>query len=121
MKVEKKRTLQVRRKWRIRKKVGGTAERPRMCVKFTGRHIYVQFIDDDTGRTLAAYSTLSKDLENRSGMKANKDSAAVIGEKAAKVATDKGISNVVFDRHGSLYHGKVQALADAARNAGLQF
>lgn len=121
MKVEKKRSLQTRRKWRIRKKVSGTSERPRMCVKFTGRHIYVQFVDDERGATLAAFSTLSKDLENREEMKANKDCAAIVGERAAKVASEKGIDSVVFDRHGALYHGKVQALADAARSAGLKF
>lgn len=121
MKVEKKRSLETRRQWRIRKKIRGTAERPRMCVNFTGRHIYVQFVDDDNGATLAAFSTLSKELENRSEMKANKDSAMIVGEGAAKAACDRGITSVVFDRHGSLYHGKVQALADAARSAGLKF
>lgn len=116
----KKRLLQLRR-WRIRKKLSGTAQRPRMAVKFTGEHIYVQFIDDSKGFTLASASTLSKTLENRESLGANKLSAKIIGKIAAEAARARGIETVVFDRAGAKYHGKVKELADAAREAGLKF
>jgi large subunit ribosomal protein L18 len=116
----KKRLCQLRR-WRIRKKVSGTAERPRMAVKFTNEHIYVQFIDDSKGATLASASTRSKSLENRDKLAANKPSAKIIGKVAADTAKAKGIQAVVFDRAGARYHGKVKELADAAREAGLKF
>ena len=116
----KKRLSQLRR-WRIRKKVRGTAQRPRMAVKFTNEHIYVQFIDDAQGATLASTSTRSKTLENRDQLMANKSSAKIIGKAAALAAQAKGIQSVVFDRAGALYHGKVKELADAAREAGLKF
>lgn len=90
-----------------------------MAVKFTNQHIYVQFIDDDAGRTLAAASTRNKESAGKSG--ANVASAKKIGVVAAEAAKSKGIAQVVFDRGGSRYHGKVKALADAAREAGLQF
>lgn len=115
---KKKKLLQLR-KWRIRKKVSGTAERPRMSVKFTGQHIYVQFIDDVVGQTLAAASTRSKGLAEKLG--ANVKGATRIGALAAEAAKSKGIAEVVFDRNGAPFHGKVKALADAAREAGLKF
>lgn len=121
MRPETKRRLCQLRRWRIRKKVSGTAERPRMAVKFTGEHIYVQFIDDDKGVTLASMSTRSKTLENRDQLAANKASARIIGKYAAEAAKARGITNVVFDRAGARYHGKVKELADAAREAGLKF
>jgi large subunit ribosomal protein L18 len=115
----KNRLLQLRR-WRIRQKVAGTKERPRMSVKFTNQHIYVQFIDDAAGATLAATSTRAKALPDRGKLAANAESAKRLGALAAEVAKNKGISQVVFDRAGARYHGKVKALADAAREAGLK-
>ncbi len=117
----KKRLLQLRR-WRARKKITGTAERPRMSVRFTGRNIHVQFIDDGAGVTIAAATTMAKSLgAERTAMRANAQCAARIGKLAAEAAMGKGIKHVVFDRSGARYHGKVKALADAAREAGLQF
>jgi large subunit ribosomal protein L18 len=121
MRIEKKQKLRQLRRWRIRKKVRGTSERPRMTVCFTGKHIYVQFIDDGVGKTLAAASTRSKSTPDRDALKANVSSAQTIGKIAAEAARSKGIEKVVFDRAGARYHGKVKALADAAREAGLQF
>jgi large subunit ribosomal protein L18 len=121
MRTDKKIKLQQLRHWRIRKKVSGTAERPRMSVCFTGRNIHVQFVDDQKGVTISAASTLSKSTPNREKLAANVDSAKQLGTHAAKQALDKGIKQVVFDRGGARYHGKVKALADAAREAGLQF
>jgi len=121
MRTDKKIKLKRLRQWRIRKKVSGTAERPRMSVCFSGRNIHVQFIDDTKGVTLSAASTLSKATPNREALAANVESAKTLGAFAAKQALDKGIKQVVFDRAGARYHGKVKALADAAREAGLQF
>ena len=105
----------------MRKKVVGTNARPRMSVRFTEKNIHVQFIDDQAGRTIAASSTLSKSVPGRETLAANVRSAQVIGKLAAEAAQGKGIKQVVFDRSGAKYHGKVKALADAAREAGLQF
>lgn len=121
MRTEKKFRLAQLRRWRIRKKVIGTRERPRMSVRFTGKNIHVQFIDDGAGVTLAAMSTISKSVPDRDQMKANVVCAQRIGQLAAEVAKGKGIQKVVFDRGGARFHGKVKALADAARAAGLQF
>ena len=109
------------RHWRVRKKISGTKDRPRMSVCFTNENIHVQFIDDVAGQTLAAASTLGKATPDRDKLAANVNSAKTIGTLAAKMALDKGIKQVVFDRGGSRYHGKVKALADAAREAGLKF
>jgi large subunit ribosomal protein L18 len=119
MRTEKKQKLQQLRRWRIRKKVTGSKLRPRMAVCFTGANIHVQFIDDEAGVTLAAASTVSKTVPKE--LAANVKSAKTIGEIAAKNALGKGIKEVVFDRGGKRYHGKVKALADAAREAGLKF
>ena len=105
MRTEQKHRLAQLRHWRIRKKVRGTMDRPRMSVCFTNKNIHVQFIDDVAGATLVA----------------NAASAKTIGTIAAQAAIGKGIKAVVFDRGGARYHGKVKALADAAREAGLQF
>jgi large subunit ribosomal protein L18 len=122
MRTDKKRKLLQRRRRGIRKKVRGTAERPRMSVRFTGQHIYVQFIDDDLGRTLAQASTRSKQLAAEGKkLAANVESAQVVGKAAAEAAKNQGITAVVFDRSGARYHGKVAALAEAAREAGLKF
>lgn len=121
MKTEKKEQLRQLRAWRIRKKVIGTAERPRMSVRFTGEHVYVQFVDDRNGITLASASTRSKAQLERAALGANVKSAVIVGKAAAEAAKAKGISSVVFDRSGARYHGKVKALADAARESGLKF
>jgi large subunit ribosomal protein L18 len=120
MRTEDKHNLALRRHWRVRKKVIGTPERPRMSVKFTGKNIHVQFIDDRAGRTLTALSTLSKSVPDRDRLAANVAGATRIGKLAAEAAKAKGIGQVVFDRGGARYHGKVKALADAAREAGLK-
>ncbi len=120
MRIEKKQRLRQLRQWRIRKKVQGTGERPRMTVRFSNQNIYVQFIDDLKGVTLASANTTSKALNDESA-KANVTGARRIGKLAAEAAKSKGIERVVFDRTGARYHGKVKALADAAREGGLQF
>jgi len=121
MRIEQKRELAQRRHWRVRKKVLGTKDRPRMSVCFTNKNIHIQFVDDVAGVTLVAASTLNKAIRNGNTLKANAVSAKVLGAKAAEAAKTKGIKQVVFDRGGARYHGKVKALADAAREAGLQF
>ncbi|MFA4944726.1 MAG: 50S ribosomal protein L18 [Lentisphaeria bacterium] len=105
---------------RLRKKISGTPEKPRMCVCCTGKHIYVQFIDDTRGQTLAAVSTL--DPQARAAkLKANLGGAAELGKLAAERAKAVQVSQVVFDRGGFKYHGRVKAIADSAREAGLKF
>ena len=121
MRTEKKLKLKQLRHWRIRKNLSGTSERPRMSVCFTNENIHVQFIDDVAGKTLAATSTVSKSTPDREKLAANVTSAKTVGALAAKTALEKGITQVVFDRGGARYHGKVKALADAAREAGLKF
>lgn len=120
MKTDKKQELRQLRVWRIRKRVNGTAERPRMSVTFTGKNIYVQFVDDTNRTTIASVSTLQQD-GTHSKLGANVKSAQLIGKEAAVAAMNRGIGLVVFDRRGARYHGKVKALADAAREAGLKF
>lgn len=106
-----------KKKMRIRKRVTGTDERPRLCIFRSARHIYAQIIDDAKGATIVAASTLDVDgLKN-----ANRDTAKAIGAEIAKRAIGKNIKSVVFDRNGYLYHGRVKALADGAREAGLNF
>jgi large subunit ribosomal protein L18 len=121
MQQSKKKKLRQLRKWRIRKKVSGTSARPRMSVCFTNEHIYVQFIDDTRGVTLASASTRHKTTPGREALAANVVSAKKLGSLAAEAAKGKGITGIVFDRNGARYHGKVKALADAAREAGLLF
>jgi large subunit ribosomal protein L18 len=121
MRTEQKHQLALRRHWRVRQKVRGTKARPRMSVCFTNTNIHVQFIDDQAGVTIAAASTTSKTTPEREKLAANAASAKTMGALAAQTAVAKGIKQVVFDRGGSRYHGKVKALADAAREAGLQF
>jgi large subunit ribosomal protein L18 len=112
----------LRRKKRVRKKIRGTKERPRLCVFKSARHIYGQLVDDTAGRTLVAISSLSKDLSMGAGKNTgNKDAAAAVGAAIADLAKKAGISQVVFDRNGFLYHGRVKAFADAARKGGLEF
>lgn len=104
---------------RVRKKISGSSELPRLNVFRSGKHIYAQIIDDVQGATLVSASTLDKSLNLTSTH--NKEAAKAIGELVAKRAIDKGIENVVFDRGGYIYHGKIQSLADGAREAGLKF
>ena len=108
----------LRRKVRIRKKVTGTAERPRLSVFRSAKHIYAQVIDDSTGRTVATASSAKVEIEGNTG---NKTAAAAVGTAIAAAAKEAGIASVVFDRNGYLYHGRVKALADAARAGGLTF
>lgn len=108
----------LRRKKRIRAKVSGTPERPRLSVHRSNSHIYAQLIDDVSGKTLVTTSTLSKSVD-ASGTKT--EQAKKVGEAIAKACLDKGIERVVFDRNGFLYHGRVRALAESAREAGLKF
>jgi large subunit ribosomal protein L18 len=110
-----------RRKLRIRKKVNGTAERPRLSVFRSTKHIYAQVIDDATGKTLAHASTLSKDLRGTLEEDNKVAAAKKVGALIAKICKSKKIDRVVFDRNGYLYHGRVSALAQAAREAGLEF
>ena len=121
MRTEQKLRLGVRRHWRVRKKISGTSARPRMSVCFTNKNIHVQFIDDVAGVTLAAASSTSKATPDREKLSANAAGAKTIGALAAKTALGKGINEVVFDRGSARYHGKLKALADAAREAGLKF
>jgi large subunit ribosomal protein L18 len=120
MKQTRKELIQ-RRHRRIRKKVSGTAERPRLAIFRSHRHIYAQLIDDVGQHTLASASTLEPELKEDLSTGATSASAAAVGKLVAQRALDKGISQVVFDRGGNLYHGRVKALADAAREAGLNF
>ncbi len=109
-----------KRRWRIRKKVNGTAVRPRLCVRFTSKHVYAQAINDDTGTTLVFLGSLDADLRKQK-LKANIASAKALGVAFAQKAKAAGIASVVFDRSGAPYHGKVKVFADAAREGGLQF
>jgi large subunit ribosomal protein L18 len=111
-----------KRKKRVRKKISGTTERPRLTVFRSAKNIYVQIIDDTTSRTLANASSLSRDIRSQIGGKGgNKEGALIIGRLIAERALEKGIKRVIFDRNGFLYHGRVKALAEAAREHGLDF
>jgi len=106
---------------RIRKRVVGTAERPRLCVHFSGQHIYAQVIDDTVGKTVAAASTVEKGVRGSQRSQANVTTAEKVGSLLAERTLQKNVRQVVFDRGGFTYHGRVKALADAARSAGLEF
>jgi large subunit ribosomal protein L18 len=110
-----------RRHERVRKRVRGTASRPRLCVFRSLTHIYAQVIDDDAGRTLAAASDIEKALAASRDGKKKTDVAVAVGELVAQRAREKGVEQVVFDRGGYRFHGRVKALAEAARKAGLRF
>ncbi|CAM3087732.1 50S ribosomal protein L18 [Paenibacillus sediminis] len=118
---EDKNKARLKRHLRVRKKIQGTAERPRLNVFRSSKHIYAQLIDDVAGVTLASASTLDKELSGEIGNGGSVEAARKVGALIAKRAKDKGFANVVFDRGGYLYHGRIQALADAAREAGLEF
>jgi large subunit ribosomal protein L18 len=110
-----------RRKLRIRKRMSGTGEKPRLTVFRTAKHIYAQVIDDVSGKTVAHASTLSKDLKGSLDEGNKTDAAKKVGALVAKICLSKKIDRVVFDRNGYLYHGRVSALANAAREGGLKF
>lgn len=112
----------LRRKKRVRKNVRGTPERPRLSVFRSCKHIYAQIIDDTTGRTVVEASSMSKGIRQEVlGKGGNKEGATMVGGQIAKRALGKGIKKVVFDRNGFLFHGRVKMLAEAARDAGLEF
>jgi len=118
-----KREARLRRKKRVRKKIKGTPESPRLTVFKTAKHIYAQIIDDSAGTTLVTASTVAKDLDSKAnkGIGGNIKGAILVGEAIGKKGRKAGIKRVVFDRNGFLYHGRVKALADAARENGLEF
>ncbi|MCQ2380357.1 MAG: 50S ribosomal protein L18 [Victivallaceae bacterium] len=115
-----KKAKRCRRHARIRNKISGTAERPRFCVSITTNNIYCQFIDDVNGRTLASTSSLSKAFKDQKAQP-NMAGAALLGKMAAEAALAANVTTVVFDRSGYRFHGRVKAIADAAREAGLKF
>ncbi|MGH9225281.1 MAG: 50S ribosomal protein L18 [Acidimicrobiales bacterium] len=116
---KQKQVARLRRHQRVRKHVRGTAERPRLAVFRSNKHITAQVIDDISGRTVAAASTVEKDL--RASATGNKEAAAKVGKLVGERAKGAGVTKVVFDRGGNIYHGRVAAVADAAREAGLEF
>jgi len=117
-----RREARLRRKKRVRKKVRGVPERPRLCVFRSTKHIYAQIIDDTTGKALVATSSLSKNISEKiAGKGGNREGAALVGADMAERAIKKGIKKIVFDRNGFLYHGRVKALSEAAREHGLEF
>lgn len=120
-KLQKKQAALARRHRRVRGKISGTAARPRLCVTRSNSNIYVQFVDDVAGKTLLGVSTLGPDFKATGKNGANVEGAAVMGEIAGKKALEAGITEIVFDRGGNLYHGRVKALAEGAREAGLKF
>ncbi len=114
--------MRIRRQARVRKKVRGTLARPRLCVFRSGKHIYAQIIEDINGTTLVAASTLQAGNVSLEGnYSGNKNAAKEVGKAVAKMALEKNIEGVIFDRNGFLYHGRVQALAEGAREGGLKF
>lgn len=122
MKYVSRAEARLKRKKRVRKKVRGTPERPRLSVFRTAKHVYAQIIDDTAAQTLADASSVSKELRPMIQRKGgNKAGAALVGEFIAKRAAGKGIKRVIFDRNGFLYHGRVKTLAEAARQHGLEF
>ncbi len=121
VKYETRQERRMRRHWRIRKRVFGTPERPRLSVFRSLKHIYAQIIDDTTGQTLCSASTLDKELRDKVKGLTKTQQAIEVGKLIAKRALELGIKQVAFDRGGHKYHGRVKALADAAREAGLEF
>ena len=113
--------VRLRKHVRVRKKISGTSVKPRLAVFRSARHIYAQIIDDVAGATLVAASTLDEALKGKEGYTGNKDAAKAVGKLVAEKALEKGIRQVVFDRGGYIYHGRVKELADGAREAGLEF
>ncbi len=118
---ESRQAVRAKKHMRIRNRFSGTAERPRLAVFRSNNHMYAQIIDDTVGNTLASASTLEKEIKAELEKTNNVDAAAYLGTVIAKRAIEKGIKEVVFDRGGFIYQGKIAALADAAREAGLEF
>ena len=118
---ESRQKVRVKKHMKIRNRFSGTAERPRLAVFRSNNHMYAQIIDDTVGNTLVAASTLQKDVKAELEKTNNVEAAAYLGKVIAKKAIDKGITNGVFDRGGFIYEGKIKALAEAAREAGLEF
>lgn len=118
---EERRQARYKRQARVRRNIRGTEERPRLSVFRSSKHIYAQIIEDVSGKTLASVSTISKDVAGDLKYSGNVEAAKAVGAAIARIALDKNIKQVVFDRNGFLYHGRVKALADAAREAGLTF
>ena len=121
VKKESRQNIRVKKHARLRNRFSGTAERPRLAVFRSNNHMYAQIIDDTVGNTICSASTVEKDVKAELEKTNNVDAAAYLGTVIAKRALEKGIKEVVFDRGGFIYQGKVAALADAAREAGLQF
>ena len=121
IKKESRSEIRVKKHMRVRNRLSGTAERPRLAVFRSNNHMYAQIIDDTVGNTLVAASTAEKAVKAELEKTDNVDAAAYVGKVVAERALEKGIKTVVFDRGGFIYQGKVQALADAAREAGLEF
>jgi len=111
----------VKRHMRIRRRLTGSTERPRLCVYRSNKHIYVQIVDDSSAKTLVAASTLDPEIAKKLTKTWDKESAKTVGQLVAKRAKAKGIEAVVFDRGGYIYHGRIAAVAEAAREAGLEF
>jgi large subunit ribosomal protein L18 len=121
IKLQDKNKVRLRKHTRVRKKISGTSERPRLSVFRSARHIYAQVIDDVSGTTLVAASTLDEAIKGKLENSGNRGAAREVGKLVGAKAVEKGIKQVVFDRGGYLYHGRVQELADGAREAGLEF
>jgi len=113
--------VRLKRHFRVRNKVSGTTERPRLCVFRSNSNIYAQVIDDNKGNTLVAASTLDAAIKGKVAYNGNKEAAKEVGKLIAERAIEKGIKTVVFDRGGYIYHGRIKELADGAREAGLEF
>ena len=120
-KITTARAARLRRHRRVRRNLSGTSQRPRLCVFRSLRHIYIQIIDDTTGRTLASATSLDQEIRGNVGGNAKSETAARVGSILAERAKESGISRVVFDRGGYNFHGRVKALAEAARKGGLVF
>lgn len=118
---QQRRTARLKRRSRVRRKITGAPARPRLCVFRSARHIYAQIIEDTTGKTLVAVSTLTGDVLRDQVYPGNVEAAKAVGKVIAQKALEQDIKEVVFDRNGFLYHGRVKALADSAREAGLVF
>ncbi len=121
IKKESRSKIRVKKHQKIRNKIKGTTERPRLCVFRSEKHIYAQIIDDVKGNTLVAASTMEKEIASKLEATSNIEAAKAVGEAIAQKSLARGIKEVVFDRGGFVYHGRVKALADAAREAGLEF
>lgn len=120
-KIKRKRMSHLRRKRRVRRKVNGTSQRPRLCISRSLKHIYAQIIDDENGKTLAHASSLSPEIKANATEGGKTQTAQSVGQLIAQKAQENQIEGVIFDRAGRLYHGRIKALAEAAREGGLKF